>query len=69
MKKPTQMDEDPWLAGSFEGNRVVQTRDMAGRPFIERLRWACEISEVVRIRDVAAGRVPPAMNPNRYDSL
>lgn len=69
MKHSKPKEEDPWLAGSFEGNRVVQTRDMADRPLIERLRWACEISEVVRIRDEAAGLVPPAMNPHRYDCL
>lgn len=67
MNNPQQPTENSWSAGSFEGNRVAQTRDMASRPLAERLRWACEMSEVIRIRDEAAGRVPPALNPNRYE--
>ena len=59
--------EDPWKAGSFEGCRIAQTQEMSQRPLIERLRWACEMSEVIRKRDLAAGRIPPALNPNRYD--
>ncbi len=59
--------EDPWQAGSFEGCRIAQTKEIAKRPLIERLRWACEMSEVIRKRDLAAGRTPPALNPNRYN--
>jgi hypothetical protein len=60
-------EKDPWQAGTFEGSRIAQTQDMAKRPLIERLRWACEMSEVIRIRDLTAGRIPPALNPKRYD--
>ncbi len=66
MSAPDQT-EDPWQAGSFEGCRIAQTQEIAKRPLIERLRWACEMSEVIRKRDVAAGRPPPALNPDRYN--
>lgn len=67
MNKETGHTEDPWQAGTFEGSRLAQTQDMAKRPFIERLRWACEMSEVIRLRDLAEGRTPPALNANRYN--
>jgi hypothetical protein len=58
---------DPWQAGSFEGCRISQTKEVAERPLIERLRWSCELSEVIRKRDLAAGRTPPALNADRYN--
>ena len=66
MSAPSQA-EDPWRAGSFEGCRIAQTQEIAKLPLIERLRWACEMSEVIRKRDLAAGRTPPALNPDRYN--
>jgi len=63
----TSNTDDPWQAGSFEGCRIAQTKEVSERPLIERLRWACEMSEVIRKRDIAAGRTPPASNADRYN--
>ncbi len=57
---------DPWSAGTFEGNRAAQAREAAALPAHERLRWACEMSELIRLRDLRAGRTPPALRPERY---
>ena len=59
-------DADPWKAGTFEGCRQAQVRENAQQPLIERLRWCCEMSELIRQRDIAAGRTPPAER-DRYN--
>ena len=58
---------DPWESVTFEGARRAQTREAASLSAEERLRWVCEISEVVRLRDIAEGRVPACLRPDRWD--
>ena len=58
--------QDPWKAGSFEGCRIAQTEEIARRPFIERLRWACEMSELIRLKCLNEGKMPPALREDRY---
>ena len=65
MKQINQENEDSWSAATFEGARKAQNEEMARRPLIERLRWACEMSELIRKRDIAAGKTPPALR-DRY---
>ncbi len=65
MKNPKPKEDDPWASSTFAGARIVQTRDMAARPLIERLRWSCEMSEMIRIQHLREGKTPPALNSER----
>lgn len=52
MKTP---DSDPWQAASFAGARRAQVREAARRTTAyERIRWACDMSEAVRLRQQAS---------------
>lgn len=62
--KPPQAN-DPWTAATFAGARIAQKQELAARPLIERLRWNCEMSEVIRIKHLREGKTPPALNPER----
>jgi len=55
-----------WDTASFSGARVAQTREFAARPFIERLKWNCEMSEMIRLKHPKEGKIPPALDPDRY---
>jgi len=57
---------DPWAAATFEGSRAAQAREAADLSFHQRLAWCCEMSEVIRKRDLREGRTPPALRPDRY---
>jgi len=59
---------DPWAAATFEGSRAAQAREAADLSFHQRLAWCCEMSEVIRKRDLREGRTPPALRPDRYGS-
>ena len=65
MNPSSSSSEDPWEAASFKGARRAQARESARLSFEERLRWVCEMSEVIRARERAAGRDPPALR-DRY---
>jgi hypothetical protein len=58
--------KDGWEEATFAGARAAQTREFAARPLIERLRWNCEMSEMIRLKHLLEGKTPPALNPNRY---
>lgn len=58
-------EKDPWKAATFEGARRAQNEEMKERPLIERLRWCCEMSEMIRLHDIKAGKTPPALR-DRY---
>lgn len=55
-----------WSAASFDGARVAQAREFATRPFIERLKWNCEMSEMIRLKCLKEGKIPPALDSDRY---
>lgn len=55
MKTP---DSDPWQAASFAGARRAQVREAARRTTAyERIRWACDMSEAVRLRQQASEEI------------
>ncbi len=58
--------DDAWAAGTFEGCVAAQASEAARFDAAERIRWACEMSEMIRLRDLRAGRVPPALRGDRY---
>ncbi|MEM7791391.1 MAG: hypothetical protein AAF546_08315 [Verrucomicrobiota bacterium] len=66
MMSETAEDPDPWEAGTFEGAKEAQKREDRNRSFHERLRWCCEMSELIRKQALAEGRVPPALRDDRY---
>jgi hypothetical protein len=66
VSKPTLLAMKRQTA-SFRGDRIAQPEGMANHPLIENLRWACEMSEVIRMRDLTNGRTTPALNSNRYN--
>lgn len=52
MKTP---DSDPWQAATFAGARRAQVREAARRTSAyERIRWVCEMSEAIRLRQKAS---------------
>ena len=59
-------NQDPWIAGTFKGSRIAQTREFAARPLIERLQWTCEMSEMIRLKHLREGKTPPALQSKRY---
>lgn len=59
-------ENDPWAAATFDGARKAQTKEFAQLSLTERLRWCCEMSEMIRKNEIAMGRVPPALRADRH---
>jgi len=59
-------EHDPWAAATFEGARKAQTKEFAQLSLTERLRWCCEMSELIRKNEIAHGRIPPALKSDRH---
>lgn len=58
--------KDLWKAATFKGARKAQNAEFAQRSLVERLRWCCEMSEMIRLRDISEGKAPPAFR-DRYN--
>jgi hypothetical protein len=59
---------DPWYVGTFEGAREAQIRESKNKSPAARIRWACEMSECIRMLHASQNKTPPALNPDRYKS-
>lgn len=50
----SKTEQDPWQDATFAGARRAQVREAVRRTTAwERIRWACDMSEAVRLRQAA----------------
>lgn len=66
MSSEAKNTSDPWAAVTFEGARNAQGKEWSELPVEERFRWLCEMSELIHDQAIAAGRIPPALNDQRW---
>mgnify|MGYP007077437666 CR=1 FL=1 len=65
------MDKDKdvnvnWDVGTFEGALKAQVNESKKLTVAERIEWVCEMSECIRELHIKQGKLPPALDPDRY---